>query len=114
MSILETKIVDICAVPKAEPDKVVMVIADHLGWEASEEGDHLLMLQEKINTYITFYESGEVFDSLPSAHGKRPVIRIIGKFQLSSEAETFIDSATAVLRNAGIELEFVLKEASGA
>jgi hypothetical protein len=112
MSILETKVVDICAVPKAEPDKVILVIADHLGWEKAEEGEHLLMLQEKINTYIAFYESGEVFESLPSAEGKAPVIRIIGKYPLSNEAETFIDRATPVLRDAGIELEFVHKVSS--
>jgi hypothetical protein len=112
MSILETKVVDICAVPKAEPDKVILVIADHLGWEKAEEGEHLLMLQEKINTYLAFYESKEVFESLPSAQGKAPVIRIIGKYPLSNEAETFIDRATPVLRDAGIELEFVHKVSS--
>lgn len=110
MSILETSVIDICAIPKAEPDKVVLVIADHLGWEESEEGEHLMMLQEKINTYLAFYENGEIYESLPSARGKTPVIRIMGKYALSSEAETFIDSATPVLRDAGVKLEFVLRQ----
>lgn len=43
MSILETKVVDICAVPDWDPDKVFLVIADHLSWEKSEEGEHLLL-----------------------------------------------------------------------
>lgn len=112
MSILETKVIDICVVPKTEPDKVVLVIADHLGWDEAEEGEHLLMLQEKVNTYISFYENGEIYELLPSAKGKAPVIRIIAKHALSHEAERFIDGATPVLRDAGIELEFVLKQKS--
>jgi len=55
MSITETKVVDIIAVPEWEPDNVVLVITDHLEWgDKAQQGEHLLLLQEKINTYIAF------------------------------------------------------------
>lgn len=48
MSILDTRVIDICAVPDWEPDKVVLVITDHLEWgNKAEQGEHLLLLQEK-------------------------------------------------------------------
>ncbi|WP_407059149.1 DUF6572 domain-containing protein [Ralstonia syzygii subsp. celebesensis] len=38
--------------------------------ENSEE--HLLLLQEKINCYLRFIESGEIYNSFPSAEGRSP------------------------------------------
>lgn len=81
MSIVETKVVDIIAVPEWEPDNVVLVITDHLEWgDKAQEGEHLLLLQEKINTYIAFIESGELLESYPPAKGKNPKIRINGLY----------------------------------
>lgn len=57
MSILETRKVDMVA---ARPDSSVvkLVIADHLDW--SEPERHCKLLQDKINTYILFVESGQL------------------------------------------------------
>ncbi len=111
MSITETKVVDIIAVPEWEPDNVVLVITDHLEWgDKAQQGEHLLLLQEKINTYIAFIESGELLESYPPAKGKKPKIRINGLYELPEQGETFIDRVTEVLKGVGIELEFVLKD----
>lgn len=109
MSILESSKVDMWGLPKGDPDRVVLGIADHLGWEPAEEGQHLELLQEKINTYIRFIESGELLEVVPKARGRTPAIRVIGKHALSEQGARFIDQATVVLKGAGIELEFVLK-----
>lgn len=110
MSIVDTKVVDIIAVPEWEPDNVVLVITDHLEWgDKTQEGEHLLLLQEKINTYIAFIESGELLESYPPAKGKNPKIRINGLYELPEQGEFFIDRVTEVLKGAGIEMEFVLK-----
>ncbi|AZC36737.1 DUF6572 domain-containing protein [Pseudomonas chlororaphis] len=112
MSILDTRVIDICAVPDWEPDKVVLVITDHLEWgNKAEQGEHLLLLQEKINTYIAFIESGEILESYPAAKGKSPIIRITGLYELPEQGQRFVDRATQVLKEVGIGLEFVLKEA---
>lgn len=110
MSITETKVVDIIAVPEWEPNNVVLVITDHLQWgDKSEQGEHLLLLQEKINTYIAFIESGEMLESYPPSKGKKPKIRINGLYELPEQAENFIDRVAEVLKGAGIGFEFVLK-----
>ncbi|MBY8936032.1 DUF6572 domain-containing protein [Pseudomonas fluorescens] len=111
MSITETKVVDIIAVPEWEPDNVVLVITDHLEWgDKAQQGEHLLLLQEKINTYIAFIESGELLESYPPAEGKNPKIRINGLYALPKQGETFIDRVTEVLKGVGIGMEFVLKD----
>ncbi|MBV4484510.1 hypothetical protein HU727_002770 [Pseudomonas sp. SWRI153] len=111
MSIIETKVVDITAVLEWEPDNVVLVITDHLEWgDKAQQGEHLLLLQEKINTYIAFIESGELLESYAPAKGKKPKIRINGLYELPEQGEIFIDRVTEVLRGVGIGMEFVLKD----
>jgi hypothetical protein len=111
MSITETKVVDIIAVAEWEPDDVVLVITNHLEWgDKAQQGEHLLLLQEKINTYIAFIESGELLDSYPPAKGKKPKIRINGLYEMPEQGETFIDRVTEVLKGVGIGMEFVLKD----
>jgi hypothetical protein len=59
--------------------------------------EHLLALQEKLNAYIAFIESGDIYTEIPGALGKSPIIRIIGKYELSEQGELLVDRAT--LRN---------------
>ncbi|MGE8143801.1 DUF6572 domain-containing protein [Pseudomonas frederiksbergensis] len=111
MSIVETKVVDIIAVPEWEPDHVILVITDHLEWgDKSQQGEHLLLLQEKINTYIAFIESGQLLEAYPPSKGKLPIIRINGLYELPEQGEAFIDRVTEVLKGVGIGMEFVLKD----
>jgi hypothetical protein len=110
MSILDTKVVDIIAVPEWEPDNVILLITDHLEWgDKAEQGEHLLLLQEKINTYIAFIESGEILESYPPSKGKSPIIRINGLYELPEQGEFFIDRVAEIVKEVGIGLEFVLK-----
>lgn len=111
MSVTDPKTIDMWGIPKWDSSKIVLAIADHLPWEGkTEQGEHLLALQEKINTYVAFIESGEIYTEIPGALGKSPIIRVQGKYELSEQGEMFIDQATEVLRQANIELEFVLKD----
>ncbi|PWE41412.1 DUF6572 domain-containing protein [Pseudomonas prosekii] len=109
MSIVETKVVDIIAVPEWEPKNVILVISDHLKWgDKAQQGEHLLLLQEKINTYIAFIESGEILESYPPSKGKFPIIRINGLYELPEQAEFFVDRVAQTLKEVGIGFEFVL------
>ena len=109
MSIVETNVVDIIAVPEWEPDNVVLVITDHLEWgNKAQQGEHLLLLQEKINTYVAFIESGELLESYPPSKGKDPKIRINGLYELPEQGEFFIDCVTEILKGVGIGMEYVL------
>ena len=68
------------------------------------------MLQEKINSYIRFLDGGEFYDAHPKARGKvtRIVIKIVGKYPLNGEAQTFYERARDFLEQAGFILSFEL------
>lgn len=111
MSVKDPKTIDMWGIPKWDNSKIVLGIANHLPWEGkTEQGEHLLALQDKINTYVAFIESGEIYTEIPGALGKSPIIRVQGEYELSEQGEMFIDQATEMLRQANIELEFVLKD----
>ncbi|WP_342315746.1 DUF6572 domain-containing protein [Lysobacter sp. FW306-1B-D06B] len=71
MSILESDKVDMIGSPLTDAGIVVLGIADHLPWESGEDEQHLLLLQEKINRYLAFIESGEMVVAFPAAVGKK-------------------------------------------
>lgn len=104
MSIEQVDVVDFISVNEAA-NEVVLTISDHLEWVSGTK-EHLLLLQEKINSYLRFIESGELLGSYPNANGRAAVINIIGKYPLSEEAIEFIDQVKSIVGDAGIALRF--------
>ena len=54
---------------------VTLTISDHLGWDQPRE--HLLVLQEKINFYLTYIESGRILEACAVADDSRIVIQVM-------------------------------------
>lgn len=114
MSIEQVNTVDAIGVDKSTGE-VVMTIADHLPWNKDEpetEHEHMLLLQEKINAYLGFVESGEILKSYPVSQGKKVRIEVIGKYQLSTHAEKFFSRARGIVQDAGVKLDFKLHVAT--
>ncbi len=65
MSVLEKNKIDGIGQNK-DKSKVALMIADHLDWE--NEVQHLTILQDKINAYISFIESKQVYEVYPEAN----------------------------------------------
>jgi len=57
MSIDEVNKIDMIITDKKKT-RVGLVISDHLDWEEGE-GEHLVLLQDKLNAYVHFIESGK-------------------------------------------------------
>ncbi|MBN3855058.1 hypothetical protein G3N59_16875 [Paraburkholderia sp. Ac-20340] len=102
MSILDENVVDIIGV---DPSKGIatLVITDHLEW-TSPVGEHLLLLQEKINCYLRFLEGGELEQHYPDSKGCKQQIEIAMKYEPSSEALHFIGKAREIVQGAGFDL----------
>jgi len=97
MSIEESDIVDAMGTD-AESGLIHLTISDHLPWNEH----HLLKLQAKLNTYLSFVESGEVYASYPAAFGKAMVIDTFLKYRPTPEAAEFLAAAGQTLRQAGV------------
>jgi hypothetical protein len=106
LSVTEPNKIDFIAKPNGE-DRVYLIISDHLDW-VTDEGEHLLVLQEKLNNYLHYIESGQLIENYPQ-YKETPVrIRVRGKYPLSAEAAKFYGLAEARVEELGFSLEFSL------
>jgi hypothetical protein len=81
---------------------VVLTISDHLPWDAINE--HLFALQEKLNRYLSFIESGEIYKKFPSAPGRAITIDIVQKYAAPPSVASFFAEATTAIEAAGFRL----------
>jgi hypothetical protein len=110
MTVTDTGVVDFVSIDNATGE-CVLTISDHLPWD---EKDHLYLLQEKLNAYLRFLESGEVFGTYPQAQGKSIRISIAMKFSPTDAAVGFLEKARQLIREAGFKLAWrTIDESSG-
>ena len=68
MSVVDSMVIDGIALTE-DKNGIVLLITDHLDW--SEEYQHLMILQEKINMYLGYLEEKQYGDMYTeSVHGK--------------------------------------------
>ncbi len=87
---------------EAETGIVVLSIID--GWDWTDEAEHLMALQDKINAYLGFVESGQIGEVYPDAVGHALKIDIISMFPLPDTADSFIEEAAKVSSQLKIDL----------
>ena len=83
--------------------EVVLTISDHLEWE---DPSHLSALQAKLNRYLAFIESGEVFEAYPVAKGKRLRIDVVCQHHPNPDGMRFLSTAREAIGNAGFSLSW--------
>ncbi|MGA2260334.1 MAG: DUF6572 domain-containing protein [Acidobacteriota bacterium] len=96
MTVEQTGVVDIISTDPLSGE-VRLTIPDHLEWSP----EHLIMLQEKINSYVRFIESGEIFSSYPEAQGRRLVINVAILRRPGELGTQFLEMASALVEAAG-------------
>ena len=105
MSIEQTNVVD--AIGLEGKDMVVLTIIDAFEWDKTKK--HLLLLQDKINAYLRFIESGEILVSYPESRGKKVMISLMALHSHDKEAAIFLDRTRGTLENAGYGFRFQTK-----
>lgn len=93
-----------------ESDQLVLLIADYLDWDA--EYDHLVILQDKINAYLSFIESKQYQDTYPDEEFSQFWIDIHFKHDITQNCEYFLESIASQIEplNIKIRAEIVEKE----
>jgi len=102
MTIAETDKIDIMF--RDDEGHAVLVITDHLDWEEFDEGDHLVLLQEKINTYLEFVDSGQLAKARPDWKNLPVVIQVDAMYDASKKALEFYRAAGKAVAAAGMSL----------
>jgi uncharacterized protein DUF6572 len=98
MSVDQSKIIDLIGVEKESGD-VLLTISDHLDW--SDTRTHQRILQDKLNTYLAFIESGEIFQSYPDSKNRRAAINLALKYEPDDEGRNFLNKARVAIEAAG-------------
>jgi hypothetical protein len=107
MAIDQINIVDSIGLDPSN-DEIQQIITDHLAWDNSERDDneHMYFLQEKINTYLRFIESGELYTAYPQSKGKALVIRIVAKHDMTTNAKEFLKKIQETLLTVDYRITF--------
>lgn len=101
MSVNQTDAIDL--IGTTTDGKVILTISDHHSWN---ETWHLQILQDKINAYVQFIESGQILDDYPNAAGRELIIETVMKFEPNEEGTSFLEKAKEVVTKAGIGFQW--------
>ena len=102
MSIIETQVVDGIATTD-DGKELIMLITDHLNWD--NEMEHLLLLQDKINTYIEFWEDKQYVTIYQDKSINKAVIEIHFLHGVSKNCMNFIKTVNKQLSMTNISIE---------
>lgn len=96
MSVIESGQVD--GIATNDNKTLVLLITDHLDWE--KEHNHLILLQDKINSYIAFIESEQYRDieQFKRLKIKKYIIEISFKYKPTENCSKFINSVNEQLK----------------
>jgi hypothetical protein len=99
MTVEQHNIVDFIHV---EPEgSAVLTVSDHLLWD--DVNEHLYCLQEKLNTYLAFIESGEIYSKWPKAVGHPIRIDVVMQFPAPECASWFFVETAIAIEAAGFK-----------
>src|SRR5215469_3883139 len=104
MSLENPNTVDAIGIEK-DTGRAILTIVD--SWDWADKKRHLLALQEKLNAYFNFVESGEIYESYPKAAGRKIIIDIIGRFPVPKEGLSFLEKSNEARADLGIKVRYV-------
>jgi hypothetical protein len=81
-----------------QPGVACLILSDQLPWD----GTHLYALQDKINSYLAFIQSGELFLSYPQTMDLDIKIDVIMQFKPTEEVLAFLRQAESIIEESGI------------
>jgi hypothetical protein len=103
MTIEQENVVDIISANKEEK-YIALIIADHLEWD--EKNEKLILLQSKINTYLSYIESGQIFKDYPDFDQLDVRIVLTCMYEPNAEGIKFLGLVTPIIEEAGFYFEW--------
>nr|WP_192867646.1 DUF6572 domain-containing protein [Thaumasiovibrio occultus] len=97
MSIEQIEVIDAIGIDNST-GHVVLSIIDSLPWDNA----HLLRLQDKLNTYLGFIESGELEVAYPATKGRQVQIHLHSRYCPDEDAISFLEQITRLISSAGV------------
>lgn len=106
MAVTEKDVVDSVAY---ENDLLLLQLYDHLDFDGEFEKDHMMMLQDKLNTYIWYIDSKQYRETYPEKEFNNYLIKIFFVFEPSVLCRDFIIHVNKRLSNTKIKIEYIVE-----
>ena len=101
----KTQEIDIISA-NAEEGKVYLTITDTMTWDSKKE--KLLLLQDKINTYMNFIQSGKLVELHPQTKSLKPVVALATSEQPDSQGLAFLEQVKQLMDKVDVEFKWKL------
>lgn len=85
-----------------------LLLTDHLAWNGDDiinEYDHLILLQEKINAYISYLEAKQYKEQYPEEEFVMAIIEIHFQYNITENCEKFLNTVQNQIGQYGIKIE---------
>ncbi len=82
----------------------VLTISDHLEWSGLDR--HLYMIQEKINSYLSSVENGDLYIQFPHLKGRKVRIELVARFAPDEQGLLFLKKVSELLTQSGYLFDF--------
>jgi hypothetical protein len=104
MSVEDRDVIDFVSI---SPDgHCVLTVSDHLDWKSSLE--HQTKLQNKLNRYLDFVESGELVERFDEAKGRKLIIEVRFFHAPDDDGLKFLTLIQETIESAGFGFEYKL------
>jgi hypothetical protein len=101
MTITDANTIDLLAT-RPGSSEVQLIVSDHLDW--ADIQDHCRLLQEKLNRYLAFIESGEAnrHPQVQAIAAPTFSLKVISVYEVPAESRDFFDRARDIIQAAGV------------
>ena len=107
MAIDNVNTIDAMAIDR-ERNAILLLLTDHIEWKNNNflsEYDHLMLLQDKINAYLSYLESKQYKEQYPKEAFDMAVIEIHFKYDITDNCEKFLNTVQNQVGQYGIKIE---------
>jgi hypothetical protein len=105
MSVVDRNVIDF---GHEDDDKVTICISDHIPWNSEILRAHLEILQDKVNDYLDYIESGQIYDDF-GGKGKIANIKVIFCHKPSNEAIYYIEKIKEIVVENNNSFEWIYR-----
>lgn len=102
MSVEDKEVIDFVSIDKE--GNVHLTISDHLEWDIDNK--HIIILQDKINSYLEAIETQVLYSKYPDAINRNIVISVVLKHSPNKDGLKFLEMVKEQLLGIGYEFRF--------
>lgn len=84
---------------------LIIYVSDDMEWKLDDEKEHLLRLQDKLNTCLAYIQSGKYKEDYPKYNFKQAIIEIRFKYAITEHCKRYLRMVQSQVGEYAIRLE---------